>query len=104
MSGTLTVIQPGLTACLACVYPQPPPFEESFPVVGAISCAIGSLAALEALKILSGDGKPMWGAMFTYDGYQGRMSKIRLTRKPHCVCCGDAPATQDRVPEGTAAK
>lgn len=90
MSGTLIVVQPGQTACLACVYPQPPPFEESFPVVGAISSAIGSLAALEALKILSGDGQPQWGCLFVYDGFQGRTRTVRLSRHPGCPCCGTA--------------
>jgi molybdopterin-synthase adenylyltransferase len=88
MTGTLIVVLPGQTACLLCLYPQPPPFEELFPVVGAISCAIGSLAALEAIKILSGSGQPMWGRMFTYDGFQGRTASLQLTRKPACACCG----------------
>jgi molybdopterin/thiamine biosynthesis adenylyltransferase len=50
-------VQPGKTACLRCSYPEDPPFEELFPVIGAISSAIGSLAALEAAKILSGSGR-----------------------------------------------
>lgn len=87
MSGTLTVVRPGHTACLRCIYPEPPPFEELFPVVGAISSATGSLAALEAIKILSGSGKPMWGKMLTYDGFQGRVSMVELTRDPACPCC-----------------
>lgn len=87
MTGTLIVVQPGRTACLECVYPEPPPFEEFFPVVGAISSATGSLAALEAIKILSGTGKPLWGKMFTYDGYQGRMSQVDLVRRRDCPCC-----------------
>jgi molybdopterin/thiamine biosynthesis adenylyltransferase len=88
MSGTLAVFQPGQTACLQCVYPEPPPFEELFPVVGAISSAIGSLAALEAVKILSGTGKPLWGKMFTYDAYSGYVNTAQLTRRPDCDCCG----------------
>jgi molybdopterin/thiamine biosynthesis adenylyltransferase len=88
MTGTLIVCRPGETACLQCVYPTPPPFEEFFPVVGAISSAIGSLAALEAVKILSGTGKPMWNKMYTYDGYQGRTTTVDLTRNPDCPCCG----------------
>jgi molybdopterin/thiamine biosynthesis adenylyltransferase len=88
MTGTLIVVRPGETACLACVYPEPPPFDEQFPVIGAISCAIGSLAALEAIKILSGSGRPMWGRLFSYDGFQGRVANVRLTRQPHCPCCG----------------
>ena len=88
MTGTLLVSRPGATACLACVYPQPPPFEELFPVVGAISAATGSLAALEAIKILSGAGKPMWGKMLTYDGFEGRTSVIKLKRREDCDVCG----------------
>ena len=91
-SGSLIVVQPGRTACLACVYPEPPPFEELFPVIGAISSAIGSLAALEAIKILSGSGNPLWGCLFTYDGYQGRATTVRLSRNPHCPCCRGVPA------------
>lgn len=92
MSGSLIVVQPGRTACLACVYPEPPPFEELFPVIGAISSALGSLAALEAIKILSGSGNPLWGSLFTYDGYQGRATTVHLARNPDCPCCRGVPA------------
>jgi len=87
MTGTLIVVQPGQTACLECLYPDAPPFEEFFPVLGAISSATGSLAALEAIKILSGSGKPLWGQMLTYDGYQGNVTKIKLNRRETCACC-----------------
>lgn len=90
MTGTLIVVKPGETACLECLYPDPPPFEEFFPVVGAISSATGSLAALEAIKILSGCGKPLWGQMLTYDGYQGHITKINLSRREGCACCARA--------------
>lgn len=87
MTGTLTVIRPGNTACLACLYPEAPPFEELFPVVGAISAATGSLAALEAIKILSGCGTPLWNQMLTYDGFRGRVTTVTLTRRDDCPVC-----------------
>ena len=90
MSGTLTVVEPGRTACLHCIYPSPPPFEEFFPVVGAISSAIGSLAALEAIKIVSGAGRPLWGRMLTYDGFQGRVTDVDLQRRDDCPVCSAA--------------
>ncbi|HAY82789.1 MAG TPA: hypothetical protein DCY79_23515 [Planctomycetaceae bacterium] len=89
MTGTLIVVRPGETACLRCIYPEAPPFEELFPVVGAISCAIGSLAALEAIKILSQTGQPLWGKMLTYDGFHGQTNIVELTRDPNCPCCGE---------------
>ncbi|MHB8865136.1 MAG: HesA/MoeB/ThiF family protein [Pirellulaceae bacterium] len=87
MTGTLMTLRPGHTACLQCVYPQTPPFEEMFPVVGAVSSAMGSLAALESIKIISGCGRPMWGKLLTYDGFQGQMREIELRRDPECRCC-----------------
>ncbi len=87
MTGTLIVVKPGETACLQCVYPVEPPFEELFPVVGAISCATGALAALEAVKILSGTGDPLFGQLLTYDGFVGRPSVVKLRRNPSCPVC-----------------
>lgn len=91
MTGTLIAVDPGRTACLRCVYPQDPDFEELFPVVGAISAAVGALAALEAIKILSRTGQPMFGRLMMIDGYRGRTSTIDLQRDPNCPCCGPLP-------------
>lgn len=88
MTGTLIAIKPRVTACLRCVYPEDPPFEEMFPVVGAISSAVGSLAALEAVKVLSGAGRPMFGSLLLIDGYRGHESRLQLRRDPACPCCG----------------
>lgn len=88
MSGTLVVARPGRTACLECIYPSVPQFEETFPVVGAISSAIGALAALEAIKILSGAGRPLFGRMWMIDAFQGKSALIELQRNPDCPCCG----------------
>ncbi len=88
MTGTLAVLDPPRTACLECVYPEEPPFEEFFPVVGAISSAVGCLAALEAIKILSGTGRPMYGRLWMLDQFAGRNSILKLRRRPGCPCCG----------------
>ncbi len=90
MTGTLIVVAPGRTACLACLYPTAPPFEEFFPVVGAISAATGSLAALEAIKILSGTGTPLWGKLLTYDGFHARVTTVTLQRVAECPVCAAA--------------
>jgi molybdopterin-synthase adenylyltransferase len=90
MTGTLVVVEPGKTACLECLYPEPPEFEELFPVLGAISAALGALAALEAIKVLSGCGTPLFGRMLVYDGYRGASSVVELARDPRCGCCGAA--------------
>lgn len=88
MSGTLIAVAPGRTACLRCLYPEDPPFDEFFPVVGATSMAVGALAALEAIKILAGAGKPMFGRLCMIDSHQGRTSWLDLQRDPDCPHCG----------------
>jgi molybdopterin-synthase adenylyltransferase len=88
MNGTLVVVDPGRTACLRCLYPADPEFEETFPVIGAISAAVGALAALEAIKILSGCGQPMYGRLWMIDGFAAGSRQIGLRRDPACPCCG----------------
>lgn len=88
MTGTLIAVDPGRTACLRCVYPEDPQFEELFPVVGGIAAAIGALAALEAIKILSRTGRAMFGRLWMIDSYQARTSIVELARDPNCTCCG----------------
>lgn len=100
MTGTLIAVEPGRSACLRCIYPENPPFEEFFPVVGAISATMGSLAALEAIKILSGAGTPMFGRLGMIDSYQGRWSHVELQRDPDCPCCRDAAPRVSPNPEG----
>lgn len=97
MSGTLMMLRPGDTACLECVYPTEPNFEELFPVVGAISSAIGSLAALEAIKILSNCGKPAWGKMLMLDAFRGLPTMVDLRRDPQCRCCQNVTVTTNET-------
>ena len=91
MAGSLLVSDGVTTPCLDCVYPEQPPFETRFPVVGAISAAMGNLAALEAIKILSGVGRPMWGQMLLVDGFGGESRRISLSRRSSCPVCGVYP-------------
>lgn len=87
MTGTIIAVAPHQTACLRCIYPQAPEFEENFPVVGAIATATGSLAALEAIKILSGTGPTMFGRLWMIDASQSESRTLNLARDPHCPCC-----------------
>jgi molybdopterin/thiamine biosynthesis adenylyltransferase len=88
LSGTVTVIQPGKSACLACLYPEEPPFEEFFPVLGAIAMVIGSIAALEAIKVLAGVGDPLIGRMLLYDGHAASTTEVKIRPRPDCPVCG----------------
>jgi molybdopterin/thiamine biosynthesis adenylyltransferase len=87
MTGSLMVSNGRTTPCLACAYPESPPFEAHFPVVGAIAATMGNLAALEAIKILTGIGRPMWGRMLIVDGHQDETRRVRLRRRDTCPVC-----------------
>ncbi len=97
LTGTLVAVDPGRTACLRCLYPQPPEFEEMFPVIGAIAMATGAMAALEAIKILSGTGTPLFGRLWMIDGHRGLSRQLDLQRAADCPCCGPSarPAATD---------
>jgi molybdopterin/thiamine biosynthesis adenylyltransferase len=89
----LTTVLPGRSACLACLYPEPPPlWRRRFPVFGAVSGVAGSLGAVEAIKLLAGLGEPLAGWLLLCDLGDMSFRKVRLARRSDCpVCGGNAP-------------
>lgn len=89
VEGYVTTIIPGRTACLNCLglwsdYSLP------FPILGAIPCAIGSLAALEAIKVLTGYGTPLLDRLLMFDGEDSQTRYVKVKRDPACAVCGDS--------------
>jgi molybdopterin/thiamine biosynthesis adenylyltransferase len=91
MEGNMTVIVPGETPCLACLTPEKPVWWETygFPVLGAVSAALGCLAAVEAIKVLTGFGETLKGKMLAYDANAMEFLKFPLQRRPGCPVCGN---------------
>jgi molybdopterin/thiamine biosynthesis adenylyltransferase len=94
MEGYLFNVIPGETACLSCVYPEAnPEWEElGFPVLGAVSGALGCLMAIEAIKLLTGYGTPLLGEMLVYDTMGMDFRKLRTRRDPSCTVCSETVA------------
>ena len=90
MEAHLTVLVPGRTPCLQCLYPEPPPdwSGTTFPVLGAVSGAVACLAAIEAIKVLTGFGKPLVGQMLVFDTECHEYRKYKVHRNPACSVCG----------------
>jgi molybdopterin/thiamine biosynthesis adenylyltransferase len=90
MEGTLTAIVPGKTPCLTCLVPEPPTWWETygFPVLGAVSAALGCLAAVEAVKLVTGFGENLTGQMLTYDADAMDFYRFPVKRRPDCPVCG----------------
>ncbi len=85
----LTTFLPGQTPCLRCIYPEEPvEWKRQFPVFGATAGALGCLAAMEVIKILTGIGEPLANQMLVGDLRSMSFKKMRLRRNPSCpVCC-----------------
>ena len=84
----ITSFKPGKTGCLRCLYPEKPDdWQRRFPVIGAVSGAVGCLGAMEAIKIIAGLGEPLYGRLLTMDlrGMSFREGKIK--RDPGCPEC-----------------
>ncbi len=57
-------------------------------VVGPLVGMVGSLQALEALKLLVGFGEPLVGRLLLIDALSSRFRELRVKRDPHCAVCG----------------
>jgi molybdopterin/thiamine biosynthesis adenylyltransferase len=81
--------------CYACVFPPDTTFEETrcatmgvfAPLVGII----GSTQAAEALKLLSGAGRPLTGRLLMLDGRSMEFTEVRVGRHAACPVCGSVP-------------
>jgi molybdopterin/thiamine biosynthesis adenylyltransferase len=92
MEGYVTTIVPGRTPCLSCLGLHSQEWGLPFPVLGAIPCTLGSLAALEAIKVLTGYGSPLLNTILLFDGFTSRTRYISAERDPDCPVCSSVPA------------
>ena len=78
--------------CYACVFPTPPKDGLALTcseggVFSPLPGVVGSVMAVEALKILSQSGETLLGQMFIYDGLRGESRKIKLKPNKKCPVC-----------------
>ncbi|WP_426025803.1 HesA/MoeB/ThiF family protein [Brevundimonas sp. TSRC1-1] len=77
--------------CYQCLVPEIPPDAETCArvgVVGALAGVVGSMAALETIKLITGAGEALAGRLMLYDGLAGTARTVRVTADPHCPVCG----------------
>jgi molybdopterin/thiamine biosynthesis adenylyltransferase len=89
MEGYLFNVLPRVTSCINCVYPEDDPSweEMGFPVMGAVSGMLGCMMALEAIKLLTGYGKPLLSEMLVFNTDDMDFRKVRIPRDEHCDVC-----------------
>lgn len=99
--GQFTVFAPHLGGpCYRCLLPSLPvpgsvPSCQEAGVLGVVPGVIGSLQALEAVKLLLGIGTPPLGTLTIYDALRSSFRAVRIKRDPQCRLCGDAPVIHD---------
>ncbi|CFU99106.1 HesA/MoeB/ThiF family protein [Yersinia pseudotuberculosis] len=91
-SGQLLVIEPPYAqGCYTCIYPDkelPQRNCRTAGVLGPVVGVIGTLQALEAIKMLAGIPLALSGKLRLFDGKQQSWSTLQLTRAAHCPACG----------------
>ncbi|MDB5453447.1 MAG: UBA/THIF-type binding protein [Caulobacteraceae bacterium] len=77
--------------CYRCLVPETPPDAETCSavgVVGALGGVIGSMMALEAVKLITGAGEPLTGRMLIYDALAAETRTVKIGADPECPGCG----------------
>lgn len=95
MEAYLFNVMPGATPCLNCVFPvDDPEWQElGFPVLGAVSGTLGCLMAVEAIKILTGFGKPLASRMLTFNLSDMHFATLNIHRDERCRVCSPYAAS-----------
>lgn len=93
--GQATVFLPG-RGCYRCLFPQPPP-PGTVPscaqagIIGALAGHMGTLQAIEAIKVLLGIGEPLASRLLLYDALTAEYQVLNWARNRDCPVCGDRP-------------
>jgi molybdopterin/thiamine biosynthesis adenylyltransferase len=97
-AGQLMTIVPGRSACYRCAFETPPPAGavpscREAGVLGATAGVLGSVQALEALKLLAGVGRPLLDTILQLDALTMEQTLVATERRAGCPACAGVRAT-----------
>lgn len=101
--GQVTVFDPSRGGpCYRCLYPLPPPPEmapscQEAGVFGVLPGIIGSLQAVEVIKLALGKGDPLIGKLILYDALTQKFRELKVRRDKACPVCGDKPTIKELI-------
>jgi len=100
--GQVSVFDARRGPCYRCLYPEPPP-PHMIPscaeggVLGVLPGVIGTLQAVEAIKLITGAGEPLIGRLLLFDALHTSFRQLRLKKDPNCAVCGEHPTIQQLI-------
>tara|TARA_B000000441_G_scaffold55054_1_gene36744 strand:- start:664 stop:1479 length:816 start_codon:yes stop_codon:yes gene_type:complete len=99
--GQATTYIPG-QGCYRCIFPDPPPPGEvpscaEAGVIGALPGLVGSIQALETIKLILGVGEPLAGRMLLIEALGMEFREIKVRKNPDCKLCGDNSVTSGLI-------
>lgn len=88
--------------CYRCLYPDPPPPGEvpscaEAGVLGVLPGIVGSIQAVEAIKIILGQGEPLIGRLLMVDTLDMTFRTMKVHRDAQCPVCGDQPTVTELI-------
>jgi molybdopterin-synthase adenylyltransferase len=88
MEAQITTFIPGKTGCLSCLYPENPPhWKRRFPVLGAVSGAVGCLGAIEVIKLITGIGSVLADKLLLMNYRDMSYTVVDIEKHPECTVC-----------------
>ncbi len=88
--------------CYRCLYPQPPapgvvPSCAEGGVLGVLPGIIGTIQAIEAIKIILGQGETLSGRLLLFDALDMTFREMKVRRDPNCPVCGQDPTITELI-------
>jgi sulfur-carrier protein adenylyltransferase/sulfurtransferase len=88
--------------CYRCLYSEPPP-PGLVPscaeggVLGVLPGIIGSIQAMETIKLILGAGEPLIGRLLLFDALKLQFRELKLEKDPDCPVCGARPTVTELI-------